>query len=877
VGGLGLKAAHINRIQMQQDCYAVLTQCRNVSSILQDAVRTIEEKQIKQNNVFEKERKRVSTAKTIPKAITSLLTEGDAHLDLEQYELAAESYEKIIALLSNELDRNTQRANVLNRLGRALFCSNQYDKAMTSFRHAFALGEQLGDPNEACIAARGLADCHITQREFKTAMQLYMKACSMAEDAADIPTQIASHHGVAQCYLAWEDTIHAAEATTCADALEHVLDHKVENIQEALDRLKAKLITVSAKEASEIKLERVGAIVPRLRLERIQCKISILEEEKVLFALTTLVDNKKALLKEGQDDLKRSEASDATFVDSAVFLGVSTRYAIEDFTKKLRVFIDRLQIVKAAIENETKNVRTQITNFHDRIQECEVELVAETGDLMRRVRGKEAFRCFRFNAVNHLYKDVLGRASGGVQTCVATVGCNVLVYDLDTGVCMGQAVGDVGEDHHLGGLTGHTKMIMSLFAFNDMIYSGGMDCTLIVWKIRDGTIPEFVKRLDNFDAAIMSVTATLDYICTGTADCAIYVFDTAEYKQLVVVYSAHYRTINYIFMEGKIVVSAGADNEIRLWQLKADSKLIYTLPRLARLRAEREGQKWTHGHLHPVSCAQIADSEIVSGDRGGRLVVWDSLKGTIRREILGAHEVAVTCLAFDTLRIISGDTSGKIAISDLVGGLVLQTLMGHTSRILDVQVDRTMLVSCSEDGSLRQWIFQSRDGNASKGYRYHILGAGETLRSLSLQYHTSINDLREWNRIVDVTKMYMGQQLLVQKIVVEVVKKGPEVSVSLGKLSSEETSFLLGNRNNKASLNDRIKETTDRFETMMKNGYDPTLINDKKDEQEKDEQDDKEEGEESKVSSNMSDIDDVDEDAEASSGEENEESSAADE
>ncbi|OQR82825.1 hypothetical protein ACHHYP_15472 [Achlya hypogyna] len=790
LGGIGLKAAHVTRVLMEQECFAALHQCREVSSTLQDVARTTEETQAKAHNIFEKERKKLAQHATTPQSISSLWTQGDSELDVGAYEAALSTYEKLLNQLPNDADRfhQTHIARAFNRVGRVTWLLRQYDKAMVAFQRAYSICERFGDPAETAVATRGMADCHVATREFKPALQLYTKSCSAAEDAADVATQIAAHHGMATCYRACDDDVLAAEAAGKATALVRVLPEKVEMIGESLDKLKAKLITVSAKVASSLQLERVGAIVPKLRRERLQCKITILEEEKVLSALNALVDEKAALLQQGRDDLKRSEASDATYVDSSVFLGISTRYAIGDFVKKLEVFMNHVRVVKAAVESERENAATRVANATERIAECEAELVAETGDLMRRVRGKDAFRCFRFNAVNAMYKDVLGHASGGVSTCIATVGPTVCVYDLHTGVCMGQAVGDANTDPdnpvHLGDLQGHTKTIMCVYALNDMVYTGGMDCALVVWKLHDGAVPEFVHRLDDFDAAVMSITATLQFICAGTADCSLFVFEAHTFARVAVIMSAHYRTITHMYMDSFLLATAGADQEIRLWQIA--SKATPTNP--SRVR----------GHLNPVSCVQIADNEIVSGDRGGRIVLWDSIQGRIRREIRRAHEVAVTCLAFDTLRVISGDITGKISISDVVSGLVLQTLLGHTTKVLDVQVDRTTIVSCAEDGGLRQWKFQSRDGNASKGHRYHILGAGETLRSLSLLYHTSVPDLRRWNRIDDVTKMYMGQQLLVQKTVSE-APVDHAVSVPLGKLALEETSFLLSNRNDKAN------------------------------------------------------------------------------
>ncbi|RLO11819.1 hypothetical protein DYB28_004225 [Aphanomyces astaci] len=86
------------------------------------------------------------------------------------------------------------------------------------------------------------------------------------------------------------------------------------------------------------------------------------------------------------------------------------------------------------------------------------------------------------------------------------------------------------------------------------------------------------------------------------------------------------------------------------------------------------------------------------------------------------------------------------------------------------------------------------------------IGPGETLRSISLQYRTSVASIREWNRIQDVTKLYLGQQLLVQKDLPD-NESGANMMISpvLGKLALEDTSFLAQNRMSKADLDQRIQ------------------------------------------------------------------------
>ena len=128
-----------------------------------------------------------------------------------------------------------------------------------------------------------------------------------------------------------------------------------------------------------------------------------------------------------------------------------------------------------------------------------------------------------------------------------------------------------------------------------------------------------------------------------------------------------------------------------------------------------------NGHVAPVSCIRFAANEVVSGDRAGRIVVWNSDSQEMLR-LLNPHSCTITCLQFDSIRIVSAGSDGLICISDIATGVLLQTLHGHDAKVLDLQFDRSKMLSVSEDGKMRQWVWQARDGDAVNGRRYHILG-----------------------------------------------------------------------------------------------------------------------------------------------------------
>ena len=133
--------------------------------------------------------------------------------------------------------------------------------------------------------------------------------------------------------------------------------------------------------------------------------------------------------------------------------------------------------------------------------------------------------------------------------------------------------------------------------------------------------------------------------------------------------------------------------------------------------------------------------------------------------------------------------------------------------MLALDFDTTMVLSASADGTIRKWFFEDI-GNGGVSIKEHILGPGENLHFLkekyvvynchahwwrrapectpalvsawivlavitlfevrvhSLQcytaagrYRCTIAELKEWNKIKDVKKLYLGQRIIVQKVV----------------------------------------------------------------------------------------------------------------
>lgn len=817
IGSVGLVNAALDRDDLMLQSQELLQQLRTTDGNLKSLVWTKEQQNEQQHLTSSKETDGGKQVFEREKYYPFML-EADAKMDIEDYAGAFRLYDFI---LNNANWMNKMPyAKILQlqlKLGKVSFHLKNGEQALVFLNRASFLAVRLGQRAEEGAISLLIAQVHFTLRSLRFSIESYEHALLCFEAAGDKKGQVACFRGLQCMYTKLEDKEMVQLNKEQADEIEFVLTNKLTSAGQVLDDLQKRLVGVGAESSTEIILERVGAIVPRLRAQRIQRRLDISEEKKLVSSLEKLLLEKKTQLMQGGADLKRALASDTSQVDSSVLSGTSARYEIEDFKKKLAKLMGSIKAGEERILKEIANAKIRISNSEDEIHELEQELSVETGNLMRQMMGKDKLRCFRFSATNESLKSVIGTASHGVTTCVATSELTGFLFDLLTGVCLGQAVGDPLRQH-LGPPRGHQTQIVALYYVRNRIYTGGMDAALGVWEAQDdgggsAVCVTLVKMLQEFDAAVVSVVADNQLIVCGCSDCDVFVFDANTLVIVTRVIAAHDRSVMAVTVDSarNWFMTGGADNHIKVWELGSvpSQTVVYRKATLRYcLEPERRGDEFFNGHLHPVTCLKQVSSEIVSGDSNGRIIIWNLDAGDGDNDskllrICDVHRnVPVLCLQFDATRIVSGAQDGDICVTDFATGCLIQTLHGHTTSVLDLQFDRKRLMSMSADGKVRLWYWQGRIGvnSAADRKKYHILGSGETLKALSLKYRTSINQLLKWNGLPDSSKLYLGQKLIVDidannSVAADELKTlDMAVSTTFGKASHENLAFVAGNK-----------------------------------------------------------------------------------
>ncbi|EGZ29909.1 hypothetical protein PHYSODRAFT_468125 [Phytophthora sojae] len=810
VGSIGLLNAALGRDDLMLEAQKLLQQLRTTDSSLQHIRWTTEQQEAaKVEKPASKDELDLEKARERGKKYFPYLLEGDAKMDLQDYDGGLRLYNIVYhnEQWMQQMD-DVQKVKLQLKIGEATFRLENYEQALTIFNRASIFANRAGLRYEEGSAVLRIADTQHVLRSLRMSIESYERALLLFEATRDVQGELSCYRGLQRVYENLEDREMIEINKHHADEIEFALTNKLSSASQKINKLQQRLVGAGAESSCQITLERVGPIVPRLRRERIQRKFDIQEEIKLVASLEKLLAEKKALLAKGEDDLKRALASDSSQVDSTIINGSDARYDLEDFKKKLAKLMGSVKVGEEQIGKEIANAKIRISNAEDEIKGLEEELGVETGALMRKVLSKERMRCFRFNTTNEALKNVVGTASHGITTCFASTGVNGFLFDFLSGACLAQAVGDPHKNH-LGDPTGHQAQILCVYYIGARIYTGSVDASLGVWDVKNETIGGFscslVRILTDFDAAVVSVVADTQWFACGCSDCDVFVFDVETLATIAHIISAHDRTVTTLSIQSanSALTTGAADNKIKVWELGEPSK--FTTRRNVTLvwclEAERRGHEYFNGHLVPVTCVRRVANEIVSGDSAGRIVIWNLDADNKLLRICDVYrDVAVTCLQFDATRIVSGSSSGQICVVDFATGNLIQTLHGHQDSVLDLQFDRTRLMSMSADSKLFLWFWQTRDGIGADRKKYHILGAGETLRSLSLMYRTSIQKLLQWNSIPDSTKTYLGQKLIVEvdanaTASDELKTLDLASSVQFGKLSYENLDFVATNKN----------------------------------------------------------------------------------
>lgn len=293
---------------------------------------------------------------------------------------------------------------------------------------------------------------------------------------------------------------------------------------------------------------------------------------------------------------------------------------------------------------------------------------------------------------------------------------------------------------------------MALSPVDNRCASGGWDGTARIWDLESGGL---LQELRHGGLYVHSVAFSPDgrWLATGSDDPAGFVqlWDLQSSQRIAVLKGHDDAVLSVAFShDGRRLVTSSYDKTARVWDLE-ERREIRVLKghtwwvwqatfspddhRIATASQDGTALVWNvetgehspafTGHSGPVYCVAFADEgrSVVTGGYDRRLLVWnpETLKPYVFRNLeqgasvktapeyreLGGHSTSIRCLnvSSDGRLLLSGSQDNTLRLWDFTTGGVIQTFRGHDSWIRGIAFGRDgrTLVSASQDATIRTW------------------------------------------------------------------------------------------------------------------------------------------------------------------------------
>ncbi len=284
------------------------------------------------------------------------------------------------------------------------------------------------------------------------------------------------------------------------------------------------------------------------------------------------------------------------------------------------------------------------------------------------------------------------------------------------GACVYSPAALCGQESLLTKSLGNSRIIYSIAFSPDgrFIASGGVDNTLKLWSLEDGSTVKTFKGHRNF---VNSVAFSPDgrRLASASEDGTVKLWDIEDGSCLNTL-KGHQDSVWSVafFPDGERLASGSTDGTIRLWQTSAG--LPY---RIINSRS---------GYVYSVSISSDG-KYLASGGAGRAIKVWDAESGA-RRLTLEGHSGAVNSVAFSGAgdHLVSGSDDGSVKVWRLSDGVCLKTFKPSQYPVLAVAYspDGAFVFAGGSDRMVNAW-------NASQGTLVRTFqGHSGSVKSLAL-------------------------------------------------------------------------------------------------------------------------------------------------
>lgn len=287
----------------------------------------------------------------------------------------------------------------------------------------------------------------------------------------------------------------------------------------------------------------------------------------------------------------------------------------------------------------------------------------------------------------------LGSVSGGgcgltSVACARVAGRALVAAGGDDGVVRVWDARDGALVHALGGhATSQSALAMLGLSDQGLAASGGVDGTLRIWDLAAGTQLHAISGSAGVTGVALVMLSGRPVAAWCAADATIRTADALSGEPLG---TATMETVpTGIAVVGEVLAASGTDGALRLWHAVTGA-----------------GPRVIGGPEVPASAITLADGRLAAGYTDGTVRCWDIASGSPEGE-LPAGDGPVTSVAFGAAGVlVCGTATGTVRIHD---GTTVRVPTPHTGPITALAFGEELLVSASDDGTLRTWRLPTGD------------------------------------------------------------------------------------------------------------------------------------------------------------------------